>query len=337
MEEFMTTGSELKDKIQNTSLPPMPWEDKPDNYPMPFWRYSGNPVIDRLPHLDIDSIYNSALVPFEGRYAGVFRCDDLQRRMTLRAGFSKDGINFKINSATIVFETSEPEISQFIESYDPRVLWLEDRYYITWCNNYHGYTIGLAYTHDFKSFYQLENSFLPYNRNGVLFPRKIKGKYMMLSRPSDTAHTPFGDIFISQSPDLIYWGKHRFLMGPQGGYGNWENTKVGAGPVPIETPRGWLLFYHGVINSCNGFTYSMGAALLDLDEPWKLIKRSKRFLITPNVQYEYQGNTPNVVFPCSALYDSQTGRIAIYYGAADTCTALAFGNIDEIFDWMEKE
>ena len=128
----MTTGSELKDKIQNTSLPPMPWEDKPDNYPMPFWRYSGNPVIDRLPQLGIDSIYNSAVVPFKGKYAGVFRCDDLQRRMTLRAGFSDDGINFNINPAPIDLQGADPEVAEFIEGYDPRVVWLNERYYVTW-------------------------------------------------------------------------------------------------------------------------------------------------------------------------------------------------------------
>ena len=85
-------------------------------------------------------------------------------------------------------------------AYDPRVTWLEDRYYITWCNGYHGPTIGVAYTHDFPSFHQLDNAFLPFNRNGVLFPRRIGGSYAMLSRPSDDGHTPFGDIFYPRVP-----------------------------------------------------------------------------------------------------------------------------------------
>ena len=104
----------------------------------------------------------------------------------------------------------------------------------------------------------------------MLFPRKIKGKYVMFSRPSDNGHTPFGDIYLSQSPDMVHWGEHRFVMGTKGG---WQSTKVGAGPVPIETPEGWLLFYHGVLTSCNGFVYSFSAALLDLDQPWKVIAR----------------------------------------------------------------
>src|SRR5258706_514854 len=86
-----------------------------------------------------------------------------------------------------------------------------------------------------------QNPIIPHNRNGVLFPRKINGNYAMFSRPSDTGHTPFGDIFYSESPDLVYWGKHRFVMGPKSW--TWESTKIGAGPTPIETPEGWLLFY----------------------------------------------------------------------------------------------
>ena len=93
--------------------------------------------------------------------------------------------------------------------------WLEDRYYVTWCNGYHGPTIGVGYTHDFETFHQLENAFLPFNRNGVLFPRRIGDRYAMLSRPSDNGHTPFGEIFYSESPDLVHWGRHRHVMAPR--------------------------------------------------------------------------------------------------------------------------
>ena len=218
--------------------------------------------------------------------------------------------------------------------YDPRVCWLEDRYYVTWCNGYHGPTIGVGYTHDFKTFYQIENAFLPYNRNGVLFPRKINGKYAMVSRPSDTGHTPFGDIFYSESPDRVYWGKHRFVMAPKGW--TWQSTKVGAGPTPIETQEGWLLFYRGVLTSCNGFVYSFGAALLDLDQPWKVIYRSASYLLSPQTLYECVGDVPNVAFPCAALTDTATGRIAVYYGCADTVTGLAFGHVDDILDFLKS-
>ena len=83
----------------------------------------------------------------------------------------------------IVFVPDNPvaaEINAWGYGYDPRVTWLEDRYYVTWCNDHHGPTIGVGYTYDFETFYQLDNAFLPFNRNGVLFPRRIDGKYAML-------------------------------------------------------------------------------------------------------------------------------------------------------------
>jgi beta-1,4-mannooligosaccharide/beta-1,4-mannosyl-N-acetylglucosamine phosphorylase len=184
---------------------------------------------------------------------------------------------------------------------------------------------------DFRTFHQLENAFLPYNRNGVLFPRRIHGKFAMLSRPSDTGHTPFGDVFYSESPDMEHWGRHRFVMGPAGG---WQSTKVGAGPIPIETSQGWLLIYHGVITMCNGFVYRFGAALLDLDEPWKVIRRTGPYLLGPEEPYERVGDTSNVVFPCAALVDPATDRIAIYYGAADTVVGVAFARVSEILDFI---
>lgn len=154
----------------------------------------------------------------------------------------------------------------------------------------------------------------------------------MLSRPSDNGHTPLAT-FLQREPgsdplgpappgDAAYWG--------------WQATKIGAGPVPIETREGWLLIYHGVLTSCNGFVYSMGAALLDLDEPWKVRYRTGPYLLSPQKDYECVGDVPNVVFPCAALCDAATGRLAIYYGAADTVTALAFAYVDELIAFVKE-
>ena len=184
-----------------------------------------------------NSIFNSAVVPFEEGFAGVFRCDNKTRRMQMHSGRSADGVNWTLENERIRFLPDNPqveEISDFQYAYDPRVVWLEDRYYVTWCNGYHGPTIGVGYTYDFETYHQLENAYLPFNRNGVLFPRKIDGKFAMLSRPSDNGHTPFGDIYLSRSPDLIHWGKHRFVMGVKDG---WQSTKIGAGPIPIDVHR----------------------------------------------------------------------------------------------------
>lgn len=315
-------------------LPHIPWEERPAHINSVVWRYSANPIIPRDAIPTSNSIFNSAAVAFNEKFAGVFRVDDTRRTMTLHRGFSDDGIHWQIDPEPIAWHFSNAELSEFVHRYDPRVVWLEDRYYITWCNGYHGPTIGVGYTFDFEHFYFIENAFLPYNRNGVLFPRKINGKYAMLSRPSDTGHTPFGDIFYSQSPDMIHWGHHRLVMQPK--KWRWDSTKIGAGPIPIETSEGWLLFYHGVLTSCNGFVYSMGAALLDLDQPWRVIYRAAPYLMSPQTLYECVGDVPNVVFPCAALHDPDSGRIAIYYGAADTVTGLAFAHVDEVIDFIKR-
>lgn len=315
----------------------IPWQERPAGSKEIMWRYDKNPVINRYDIPSSNSIFNSAVVPFKDGFAGVFRCDNRRVQMNIFAGFSDDGLNWRINPEPIDFK---PFGDHFVHSdykYDPRVTYLDGKYWITWCNGYHGPTIGAAWTEDFKTFHQLENAFLPFNRNGVLFPRKINGMYMMLSRPSDNGHTPFGDIYLSQSKDLEFWGRHRFVFSTiKSDYSAWQSTKVGPGPAPIETDEGWLLIYHGVLTTCNGYVYRVGTALLDLDEPWKVKYRSRDYLMAPWELYECVGDVPNVVFPCAALTDKDTGRIAVYYGCADTVTGLAFTTIDELVQFTKQ-
>lgn len=327
------TNTSKEQTIIGPPLPNIPWEEKPPGCRDVVWRCNNNPIIPRDLIPSSNSIFNSAAVPFEGEFAGVFRCDDKRRRAQIHTGRSVNGLDWEIKNERIQWLCYDPEIGHWVYGYDPRVCWIEDRYYVTWCNNYRGCpTIGVGYTYDFEKFYQLENAFLPYNRNGVPFPRRINDKYAMLSRPSDRGHTPFGDIYYSESPDMTHWGRHRFVMGAAGG---WQRTKIGAGPIPIETRAGWLMIYHGVLTSCNGFVYSMGAALLDIDEPWQVLYRTAPYLLSPQKLYECVGDVPNVVFPCAALVDAPTGRMAIYYGGADTVTCLAFAQVDELIEFIK--
>ena len=278
--------SELK--IAGNPLPGMPWEERPEGCKNVMWRCSANPIIPRDLLPTSNSIFNSAVVPFGEGYAGVFRCDDTNRRMALHVGFSKDAVHWDINPEKLQFQCDIPEIGEWVYGYDPRVCFIDDRYYVTWCNGYKGQpTIGVAWTTDFKTFHQVENAFLPFNRNGVLFPRKINGNFAMLSRPSDNGHTPFGDIYYSESPDLEFWGHHRHVMSPAPfEVSAWQCLKIGAGP--------------------------------------------------PREPYECMGDVPNVCFPCAALHDPATGRVAVYYGCADTVTGLAFGYIPEIIEFTKR-
>ncbi len=313
----------------------MPWEECPKGFEGPIWRYSKNPVIDRHPIEDVSRVFNSALVPFKDEFIGVFRGDNIDDIPHLYVGHSKDGIHFTFEKEMIHFVNEKGEaIPDTNYQYDPRVVPIEDKYYIIWCDDLCGPTISIAITEDFKKFVKMDNPFLPYNRNGVLFPRKFDDRYLMLSRPSDSGHTAFGDIFLSESRDLTYWGRHRVVA--TRGYEWWCALKIGAGPAPIELDDGWLVFMHGVNRTCSGYIYSIGALILDKDDPSKVLYRCKNFMMTPEMPYETVGFVPNVIFPTCALVDGPTGRIALYYGASDTYVGLAFTTVDKVVDYIKK-
>ena len=323
-----------KSTTNNKPIISMPWEERTESGV--FWRYSGNPILGWNPIKNVARIFNSAVIEFNNQYVGVFRAEYQNSRPHLHLGWSEDGIIWQINENEIIWNDVLGNKYQPSYAYDPRIVKIEDKFYIIWCTEFGGYpTIGLGYTKDFKTFTRLDNCFLPFNRNGVLFPKKIKSKYMILSRPSDNGHTAFGDIFISESPDLIYWGKHKKVMS-KGGYGWWQSLKIGGGPIPIETQEGWLVIYHGVNLTCNGYVYSFGGAILDLEEPSKVLYRSKNYLLTPEKNYETNGFVPNVVFPCAMLYEKLSGKIAIYYGAADTYLAIAFTYINDLLEYIKN-
>ncbi len=319
-------------KLICPTVPNMPWQEKPSGCTAPMWRHSDNPIIGRNPLPDVSRIFNSAVMPFGDGFVGVFRGEQRDGVPHVYFGRSKDALHWEFDPEKIDFRDATGESFQPLYAYDPRLVRVEDTYYIIWCQDMYGAAIGMAETKDFTSFTRLENPFLPYNRNAVLFPRKINGNFVMLSRPCDNGHTAFGDIFVSESPDMVYWGRHRHVMGR--GERWWENLKIGGGAAPIETDKGWLMFYHGVVNTCNGYVYSVGAAILDIDEPSRVLHRCGNYILTPEEWYEERGFVPNVCFPCATIHDSETGRIALYYGCADSYVGVAYTTAQEIYDYI---
>ena len=313
-------------------LPNIPWQDKPADCTAPVWRYSENPIIKRDPLPNVARIFNSAVMPYEDGFIGVFRGEQRDGMPHIYLGHSKDAVNWQFDPEKIPFTNEKGEPFMPIYAYDPRLVKVEDTYYIIWCQDFYGAAIGMAKTTDFKTFTRLENPFLPYNRNAVLFPRKINGNFVMLSRPCDNGHTAFGDIVLSESRDMEFWGRHRHVMGRSENW--WESLKIGGGAAPIETDKGWLMLYHGVVNTCNGYVYSIGAAILDINEPSKVLHRCANYILAPTEWYEERGFVPNVCFPCATLHDPETGRIAIYYGYADSYVGIAFTTVQELYDYI---
>ena len=204
-----------------------------------------------------------------------------------------------------------------IDISDPRITRISDRYYISYSavSDMTGITTCLASTSDFKRFVRHGVIFLPNNKDVVIFPEKINGKYYALNRPS-SPEFGLNDIWISESSDLVCWGNHGKLMGVRKGY--WDGGKIGAGAVPFRIEEGWLEIYHGVSKDNK---YNLGAALLDNNIPSKVIARSEKPILEPQTDYELNGYFGNVVFTCGLLYEE--GIVKIYYGAADTYIAYA--------------
>ena len=322
----------MKHQIIGKELANMPFEPRPEGCMSPIWRYSKNPVINRNPFKGASRVFNSAVMAYQDGFIGVFRADTTTGVPFLFLGHSKDGVNFTFEEKPIVFHDKNGKEVKIEYAYDPRLVEIDGVYYIIFCNSCHGPTVGLGKTKDFKDFELIDTPFLPFNRNGVLFPRKINDEFLMLTRPSDSGHTMFGDIFLSRSKDLEYWGHHEHVM--ERGYEWWCGTKIGAGPAPIETDLGWLMFFHGANLTCSGLVYSIGAAILDRDNPSKVLHRCSNFLLAPEKDYEVAGYVPNVLFPVSTLNDAKTGRIAIYAGGADTVTELLFTDIDTVIEFI---
>ena len=192
------------------SMPTVPWEDRPQGHSrrlLAVFEESRHWPSARTGHPWCLQRRRGALSRL---LRGGLRYEDETRFPHLHFGSSVDGLRWRIDDRPITFTTGDHDRADY--AYDPRVCRIDDTYYITWCCGRNGPTIGMARTVDFLVYERMENVFLPFNRNGVLFPRKIHGRYYLLSRPSDDGHTPFGDIYVSASPDLCYWGRHRLVM-----------------------------------------------------------------------------------------------------------------------------
>jgi len=191
-----------------------------------------------------------------------------------------------------------------------------------------GPAVGIAETKHFKTVQRLGIVYPPENKDAVLFPRKIKDEYVLLHRP---ATTDGRHIWIAYSPDLLYWGKPKMVL-PARGNVFWDSYRVGAGPPPIETERGWLLIYHGVKKMESGLIYRIGAALLDLENPHRVIGRTNEYLMTPTEPYERIGDITNVLFATGGFVHK--GDLWLYYGCADSYVCLATAPLSDIFDTL---
>jgi len=298
-----------------------------------FRRYEGNPILTpRNWPYPANSVFNPGAAQVDGETLLLVRVEDMRGFSHLTVARSWDG---RTNWVVDPEPALEPEPNIREEQWgleDPRIVFLEDegKYAVTYVSfSQGGPLISLALTEDFRRFERRGPLLPPEDKDASLFPKRFGGRFALIHRPiiRGEAH-----IWISFSPDLKYWGEHRVLLPVRAGW--WDCHKVGLGPQPMETSEGWLVIYHGVRRTASGNLYRLGLALLDLEDPCKVIRRSQEWVFSPKEDYELIGDVPGVVFPCGAVADEEKNELRMYYGAADTSVALAVADMDEVIDYI---
>lgn len=313
------------------------------NFAELFHRYPKNPILtgNDWPYR-ANSVFNAgATFLHDGRTLLLVRVEDRRGISHLTAARSEDGItNWIIDSEPTFMPDPRnyPEEVWGVE--DPRITWVPEleKYAIVYASfSSSGPLVSLALTKDFRSFERKGAVMPPDDKDAALFPRRFGGRWALVHRPiAYEFPVNRANIWISFSPDLKHWGDHTVVLEARRGAW-WDANKIGLSPQPLETPEGWLIIYHGVRNTAAGCLYRLGLALLDLDDPLKVIRRGDEWVFGPDEPYERVGDVGDVVFPCGVIQDPKTGEIRLYYGAADTTIALATGNVNELLDWLKKQ
>jgi len=295
-------------------------------------RHPGGPILrgEDFPETGrISRVFNSGVIKHEGRYIMACRAENRALRDTIWIAESDDGYNFIPRPAPIEVPSGDPQWKEYTAGmyYDPRITKIDGVYYLMHAaHSSHGCRLSLIKTHDFKAFEWMGFVSQTDNRNGVLFPEKIGGLYARFDRPNTGGN--FGDIWVSYSPDLIFWGKSECVM--RNTDVRWAWTKIGPGAVPIKTKEGWLNIFHGVRTQCaQHYVYCLGVALHDLENPAKVISKCDEAILEPEMDYEIAGQTPSVVFTAGAVVEDN-GEVKVYYGGADTVQCVATTTVDEL-------
>jgi beta-1,2-mannobiose phosphorylase / 1,2-beta-oligomannan phosphorylase len=291
-----------------------PREQRTGYTALPRWNPGGEITVDWVRNDELDFIDSR-----------VVRCQsDGRTRLTfishLRVLRSSGGLSFTALDGT----SFHPEtMSEEFGVEDPRITPLDGRFYITYVAvSRHGVATALASTLDFESFERHGIVFGPENKDVVLFPERIDGKFVALHRPSGGAGFCRPEIWLARSPDLIHWGEHQHLLSAGA---DWDNGRIGAGPPPVRIPEGWLVIYHGATPAN---VYSAGALLLDDKDPSVVLARSAKPILSPQTDFERNGFVPNVVFPTGVVAQDRT--LLVYYGAGDTVTVVAQLWLDDV-------
>jgi len=303
-----------------------------------FRRHENNPILTaaRWPY-GVNSVFNAGATRLQtGETLLLARAEDMRGISHLSAARSKDGVTgWVIDQSPTMLPDPEhyPEEIWGIE--DPRITYLPEleKYAVAYtCYSVGGPGVSLAFTRDFATFERKGMILHPDDKDAALFPRRFDGRWALIHRPFSPSS--YAHIWISFSPDLKHWGEYTVLMEARRGAW-WDSRKIGLCSPPVATPQGWLLLYHGVRETAAGHLYRLGLALLDLEDPLRVLLRSDEWVFGPSTLYERVGDVADVVFSCGCTVGDDGDTLQLYYGAADTNLALATASISELLDWLK--
>ncbi|MDD2717296.1 MAG: glycoside hydrolase family 130 protein [Candidatus Wallbacteria bacterium] len=292
-------------------------------------RYEKNPILTKLdiPY-PVETVHNAGVVKHGKKYIMLFRSHLCNGRSVIGIAESDDGLQFKARSAPFIVPAGTEPFKSYEECgvEDPRICAINGEYFITYsAYSKHGVRIALASTKDFEKLERISLITQADYRNVVLFPEKINNRYVRLDRPHSEI-SPWS-LWISYSPDLIYWGDSKVLIKPMTYH--WDEMKVGPGATPIKTEEGWLNIFHGVFKTMDGAVYRLGVALHDLKDPSLLRGVSDNWILQPESPWEITGYVHNVVFCCGAVAEAD-GTIKIYWGGADSVMCVGTAKISDL-------
>ena len=303
-----------------------------------FVRYPGNPILSRenWPY-PINSVFNAGAVRLaDGETLLLCRVEDRTGLSHLCAARSVNGVDrWRIDPEPTLKGNHRKYPEEIWGIEDPRITYVPEleQYAVAYTSFARGGPgVSLALTKDFRSFERFGVIMPPEDKDAALLPRRIGGHWAMIHRPVTSlgAH-----MWISYSPDLRHWGSHKIILEARRG-GWWDANKIGLCSPPIETSKGWLTIYHGVRHTASGCIYRLGLALFDLDRPDVCLKRGDSWMFGPEASYERGGDVSDVVFPCGQTIGADGDTIYLYYGAADSCMAMATGSIRSLLAWLDS-
>lgn len=303
-----------------------------------FKRHPDNPIlsVNEWPY-DANSVFNAAAAYVDHEVVLLVRVEDFRGFSHFTIARSKDGVHdWQIDGKpTLIPDPNCPEEMWGIE--DARITWVPELE--SWAITYTAFSRGgplvsLATTKDFKKYHRFGPVMTPEDKDAAIFPVRFNNRWAMLHRPvAKTGEGISADIWLSFSPDLKHWGDHRQLINAREGSW-WDANKIGLSAPPLQTSEGWLILYHGVRSTASGSIYRLGLALLDLYDPKKVIRRSDEWIFGPKASYEREGDVDDVVFPCGWI--EKDGIVDMYYGAADSCIALASSPLGDLIDYITQ-